>query len=712
MRRFRSTAAAIAALTLLLVAQTALAQGAPTRLVVFPFDVGRSIEALGLASASAVQRALNQVDGVFVPPVGDALLVLQRANEAGLDPIETARRLFQADALVLARITGQSQLEVELVVVVGSEDRSETLRGQVADLTALWRSVAETSLRLAGVGVSPADLSQLRGALERAPSLPALGPLGVAASRLPAVRLGDLEMALELDPDSAWLRSETARVAALEGSIERAVELAVAAAERAPHVAEVRAIEGIVLATAGESERAEAAYRAALAINPDHALALSGLADLEQDPIQQLASLDRALAAAPRLVDAHLHYVSLQTDAQRRLQALRRATERLPDSLTLQRALQNEVLSLGDPRGALALLRQAASDPMGRSSALYALAARLPDSVGPEALAFVREGRRAFPDSASLALAEADLLVAAGELAQAEALLREVVEADPASLVAVEALASVLGRSGRLEEAQDLLRGALDDGEGLTTRLLELQLRSGQARQALATLAPRIEAGERDPLLRTYYGIALGRVGRIDEARAVLESVLAESPELTLAGRALNLLEQQERIVGDEGALVLDGEAAVAFEQGLSALEIGDWVQAADGFTRARELGDAGLLAFYQGYSLQRAGDSRAAIDAYRAARASLGDNDVLLSNLGYAHLQVGRLDLALEALQAAVASNPANAQAHFNLGLTYFGIARFIEAIDSLEHAVELAPDLSETAAPFLAESRRRSQR
>jgi tetratricopeptide (TPR) repeat protein len=242
-------------------------------------------------------------------------------------------------------------------------------------------------------------------------------------------------------------------------------------------------------------------------------------------------------------------------------------------------------------------------------------------------------------------------------------------------------------------------------------RLVELQLASGRARQALATLAPLVEAGERDPIVRTYYGIALGRVGRVAEARSVLEQVVAESPDLALASRALGVLEQQARIVGDDEALALEGDAAVAFEQGLSALETGDWSMAAAGFATARESTDAGLLAFYHGYALQRAGDSRAAIAAYGDARESLGDNDILLSNLGFAHLQLGRLDLALEALEAAVASNPGNAQAHFNLGLAEFGVARFVAAVASFERAVELAPELAQTAEPFLFEARRRSQ-
>lgn len=716
MQRSRILAAALAALMLLVAAPGALAQGASgpgatTRVIVFPFDAARSVEALGLASAGAVQRALNQVDGVYAPPIGDALLVLQRADQAGVDPIAAAQRLFQADAVVLARFSGQSQLEVELVVVIGDEDRVETVRGRIGELSALWRLLTETTLRTAGISVAPADLAQVRGAIPTAPSLPALGPLGIATSRLPGARLGDLEMALELDPDSAWLRSETARVAALEGHVERAVQLAGEAAARTPEVAEVRVVEGIVLAAADEPDAAAAAFRAALAINPNHALALSGLAELEADPSERVALLERALGAAPRLVDAHLSFAALQTDPQRRLQALRRGAERVPDSLTLQRALQNEVLAAGDPRGALALLQQTAADPIGRAAAVYALAAQLPDVVGREALAFVREGRERFPDSTSLALAEADLLVAGGELAEAEALLRIVVAGEPASSVAVEALASVLGRTGRVDEARALLRELLGEGEALELRTIELLLTSGRAREALELLTPRMDAGETDPQLRTYYGIALGRVGRVDEARSVLAAVSADAPDLALADRALSVLEQQARIVPDDAALALQGEAAVAFEQGLSAFETGDWLRAADGFARARSHGDAGLLAFYEGYALQRLGDSRGAVVAYRDARELLGENDVLLSNLGFAHLQLGRLDLALEVLQAAIDSNPANPQAHFNLGLAYFGVARFVEAVVSLERAVELAPELTETAEPFLAEARRRSR-
>ena len=151
-------------------------------------------------------------------------------------------------------------------------------------------------------------------------------------------------------------------------------------------------------------------------------------------------------------------------------------------------------------------------------------------------------------------------------------------------------------------------------------------------------------------------------------------------------------------------------EAAAAFERGLTALELGEFPRAAEAFAEARALQEAGLLAFYEGYARQRAGDPRSAIGAYEAARAVLGDRDVLLNNLGYAHLQVGRFDRALETLTAAVAANPDNARAHLNLGLTYYASSRFRDAVASFDRALELDPSLQSSAADAIADARQRA--
>jgi tetratricopeptide (TPR) repeat protein len=237
----------------------------------------------------------------------------------------------------------------------------------------------------------------------------------------------------------------------------------------------------------------------------------------------------------------------------------------------------------------------------------------------------------------------------------------------------------------------------------------ELDLAAGRARAALATLEPSVLAGEADLDRRTLYGIALGRIGRIDEARDVLTAVLNEAPDADLATRALALLEERGRVAGDAD-LALSGEAAASFERGLGALEAGEFARAAEAFAAARALGDAGLLAFYEGYALQRAGDTRAAVVAYEAARVELGDLDVLLNNLGYAHLQLGRFDRALTTLEAALATNPDSARAHLNIGLVYYGTNRFGEAVAAFDRALALDPSLEASAAAVIADARRRA--
>jgi tetratricopeptide (TPR) repeat protein len=708
LRHLRSSASALLA-TAALIFMGGLAVAQPSRVVVLPFDASRSVEAFGLTTAAALQRALNQVDGIYVPPVGDPLIVLQRASQAGVDPLAEIERLFEADVIVLGVIVGTSSIEVELVVSVGGEDRVERVNGSINDVAALWRQLAERVVALAGVRAGGADMAEIRQVLATAPEVPALAPLGVAAARLPGVRLGDLDTALALAPNDPWLLAETARVAALAGDLERAIDLAQRAVAATPEGVEARVTEGIVRAAAGDAQRARAAFEAALARNPAHAVALTGLADLTDDTTGRLALLERALASSPRLLEAHLAVASLQTTPQRALQTLRRGVERLPDSAVMQRSLIERVLAEGDPRGALDLLRQSARSPLAATPGLYALASLLPSSLAGEALAFVREGRARFPTSSSLALSEAELLVAGGDTVAAEGVLRAALAEAPNAANLTEALATVLARLGRVDEARQLLE-TLDDPSGeLELQVIELQLAAGRARSVLEELEPRIAGGERSLPVRTLYGVALGRVGRVADATRVLSDVLAEAPEYVPAERALRSLEERQAVAG-AADVALTGDASVAFEQGLHALERGEFAAAAAAFGRARAVQDSGLLAFYQGFALQNHGDVRGAISAYTVARRDLGESDVLLNNLGFAQLQIGRLDLALESLRAAVAANARNAQALLNLGFTHYQIGQYAEALRRFEEAVALAPDLEAPAAPFIEEARRRT--
>ncbi len=708
MRPLAPRLAALVAAVALAFGASAAAQDDPTRIVFLPFDAGSSIEALGLAVPSVLQQAFNELDQVYAPPVGDAGLVLQRLIGGGReDALEQLGAAFGADVVVLGRVTGSDALVLELAVVVDGVERTARVEGRVGDLAGWWRAAAEAVLRESGMSPSAVDRTALLAVLADAPSLPSLGPLATAAARLPGVRVDQLEAAAALDAGSAWVRSELARTRVLSGDVAGALTDADAAVALRASV-EVLATQGVVRLVAGDVAGAAEAFQAALERNPVHAVALVGLAQTVP-AAERAALLARAVAAAPRQVDAQLGLASLQTSTSGAIQSLRRAVEQLPDSPSVLAALVDVTVGAGDARGALDLLRAAAARPLGRTPTVYTVAGRLPESVAGEALAFVREGAALFPEAAELRRLEAELLRRAGDAAGSEAALRAAVDANPGSVADVRALARLLAERGAADDAQALWATVADRAPDADLTSAELDLAAGRARAALATLEPVVAAGGADVERRTLYGIALGRVGRVDEARAVLTSVLQDDADATLAARALALLDEQGRL-GSEADLELSGDAAAAFERGLTALELGEFARAAEAFAAARALQEAGLLAFYEGYARQRAGDPRSAIAAYEAARTSLGDQDVLLNNLGYAHLQVGRFDRALATLTAAVAANPANARAHLNLGLTYYGSSRFPEAVAAFDRALELDPTLEASAADAIADARARA--
>ncbi|MFO8151031.1 MAG: tetratricopeptide repeat protein [Trueperaceae bacterium] len=705
---------------LLTLAGAASAQATAQRIVLLPFDTEASIDAFALAFPSALQRAMNEIDGVYVPGVGDAAVVAQRVADAGGDVLSEVRRVFDADAVVLGRIRGSDALTIELVVATqAGDDRNATVSGRLGDLAALWRAAADGLLDLLDVSPSLGDLADLRRVLADVPSLPSLGPVGSSSARVPGVRLDQLEAAAALDPDSAWVVGELARVAAIAGDGERALREAERAVELGGH-AEAYALLGMVRLARNDPAAGEA-FEAALSANPAHGVALAGLARSGVGPERAAELLEAAIAAAPRQVDAHLALAELQTSPARVIQVLRRASAWLPDSASVQLALVDAALDAGDARGAIELLRSAVSDPVGRRPAIYLLAARLPTELAREALAFAREGRDVFPDDPDLHRLEIDLLRATGDAAGASAALAAWVETGSAPLREVAAFAEALASQGRFDEAQEWLATVADADDDADLRSARIELAAGRARAALTTLEPRVAAGDADALRRTLYAIALGRIGRTDEGTAMLEDVVRSAGEPdadartreagALAERALAVLADQRQVSGAD-AVALSPDASTAFEQGLFALENDDMVTARDAFVRARGFDDAGLLAFYEGYARQVLGDPRGAIDAYEAARDELGDNDVLLNNLGYAQLQVGRLDLALDTLRLALEANPDNARAHLNLGLAFYGLSRFGDAADAFDDALALDPSLAGVAGSVIDDARRRAGR
>jgi len=164
--------------------------------------------------------------------------------------------------------------------------------------------------------------------------------------------------------------------------------------------------------------------------------------------------------------------------------------------------------------------------------------------------------------------------------------------------------------------------------------------------------------------------LELHRAGRLDEAAAIYEQLLAHDPEHADAAHLLGL---------------------VRFRRG-------DF-DAAVGLIRDAIARDA-QNPIYQGNLgnvLKDAGRPDEAIAAYRRALEIHPEYAEIHNNLGYVLQSSGRLADALAHYRRAIALRPDNPRAHYNLGNALFLDGRSEEAISAFREAVKLKPDFAE---------------
>jgi tetratricopeptide (TPR) repeat protein len=696
----------LALLALLVLPQMAQAQGSSnTRIVILPFNVPEGSESYIFGLAAALQRSLNTIDGWFVAPVGDAALLSGRVQSAGLDVATTLLELFDADVIVSGQARGGSNPAASVTLVGPAVLVPQFAVEADSDTpTSLVQAVADALLAAVGKELSGSERQEFDRMVEQTPSLPSLASIAVATAGLPGPRADDIAIAAQLDPSSSWVHSELARALLREGRIAEAREAAQDATELLTTDPDAWTILGVVLLAERDFEASVAAFNRALELNPSHALALAGRGNANTSS----DDLESAIESYPRLTDAYLSLAAAETDVTRSLQILRRAGRYLPESVALHRSALARAISGGDPLGATSYLRAALSTPLGASPALYALAADLPASQATATRELIDEGVAAFPTDVGLQLVAARLDLEIGDIDAARQRLEPLNAGAPNDPEIANLLALVLARSGEIDSASLVLVAVSDDSLAAELNLAVLLLEAGRSQAALEILEPAHNADPTEPRLASYTAIALSRVGRVDEAEALLRDVLTARPNFELAERALSVVQQQAELVSG-GSVAFDAEAGEAYERGMFALQSGNLIQAASAFAEARSFDDHPLLAFYHGYTLQLTGRAREAVPAYQRALEGFPDSDTVHNNAGYAFLQIGRLDLALPELRTAVALNGQNARAHLNLGLAQFEQGRYRDALDSWNRAVALSPLLEDEIANLRSEATRR---
>ncbi len=673
-----------------------------TRLPVLAFDGQGEAEPYRLGLATGLQRTLNVVDGVYVPPVGDTLLVAQRFEGQGTLSPEIFAEAYDASVLVsgVIEVSGaQAQVQVIFAGPDYPAPRVISVNGSLDAPEQLLASVTNTVISELGLSVSADDRAQIDAVLAQTPPLSDLSAVAEASLGLQTNSPEALGSVLGLETDSSWVLSEQAEILTRADEIEPALEASLSAIQSAPEDIEALVTRGAVLLASGDEATAQQAFEAALFLNPAHALALAGLGSLQSDT----ANLEAALDAYPRYVPAYLDLAAAQRAAgEGALETLERGAASVPDSATLKRGLINEYVRQERGEDALSYLQSAVqTDP---SADLYALAAELPSDYAAQALDLVREGRSAYPQEVSLALAEASLLTQTGDNAAAETVLSEARDLAPDDLRVLNQLAIAQAQQGNLDEARATLENAPQTNSTVQVNLAQILLEAGQTDAALELLETLLAGSPQDAELYSLFGVALGRAGRYDQALNALDEALALDPDLAQAQQARQLITQNQALTQGE-PIDLEPEAASLFSSGLSALEAGEIESAGRNFDRALEVQNNGLLAFYQGYTRQLQGDLRNAVTSYEQALEGLPESAPVLNNLGFAYFRLGRFDRAIEYLERAVAANPENAEAQLNLGLIYYDLERYAQAVGPLEQAVTLRPELTETSVQVGAE-------
>lgn len=694
------------ALLALLGAATAQPSPEPVRLAVLAFDTDDAASPYRFGLATGLQRSLNVIDNLYVPPVGDTLVVAQNTETAQLDTTVFAEA-FGAQALVsgLVQTDGDAVTVEVFFAEPGAETRRVPVTGTLSDPTGVLGSVVSTVVDELNLQLSSEDQAQIDAVVAQTPALSDLAVVSEAALGLSFADSTALEQAAA--GGSAWALAERAEALGAGGEDEEALALSLSAIETAPEDVEALVNRGVVLAATGDLETARTAFSAALELNPAHAVALAGQARLSEDPAAARRDLEAALAAYPRYAAAYLELAALERSTgnpETALQTLRTGVTRVPDSASLNTAFVTEALGSGNTAEALSFLETAVDAPEP-DPGLYALAASFPAAQSERALAILRKGRARYPQDAGLALAEAEVLGKRGDYAAAEGVLTEAQAFAPGNPELANQLALAQAEQGKTDAAAETLRIAGERSPELSgvleRNLAQIYLGAGENRAALDTLEPLLETAAGDSDLYTLYGVALGRAGRYSQALNALDEALRLNPEDREAAQARRFVVQNRQLSGAT-EVELGSEAAAALEAGVSALQEGDIEAAQTRFDRAAELSPGGLPSFYQGYARQLRGDLRGAVSAYETSLAGFPEANAgqatVLNNAGFAYFRLGRLDKAVDYLTRAVAADPENSEAQLNLGLILYDLGRFRDALEPLEAALAQNPELAET--------------
>jgi len=199
---------------------------------------------------------------------------------------------------------------------------------------------------------------------------------------------------------------------------------------------------------------------------------------------------------------------------------------------------------------------------------------------------------------------------------------------------------------------------------------------------------------------------ALNSLDRVDDAKALLEDLIAKTPKDVRPYDALgNILRSHERYGEAKDyysrAIDLIGKPtkdnwALFYSRGVSNERLKDWPAAESDFKEALSLSpDESLVLNYLGYSwIDQGRNLKQAMDYIRKAVKLKPDDGYYVDSLGWAYFRLGNLQAAVETLERAVELKPDDPIINDHLGDAYWRVGRKLEAKYQWQQALTLKPE------------------
>ncbi|MEO1204225.1 MAG: tetratricopeptide repeat protein, partial [Pseudomonadota bacterium] len=343
-----------------------------------------------------------------------------------------------------------------------------------------------------------------------------------------------LSRILPLEPNSVVPRETLARVHAQSGDFESAMRVAsnLVALDRTR--AQSHVLLGDIAARSEDFETAISAYDDARRLEPENAQIMLRLAEARR----LSGDSDAALAT---LSDEGIDYSDLRTasatalafsnagDDERAMDIAKRLEREHPDSAA-PIALKGELwLRMSDLEEAVAAYEAAFNKEMNRTYAarLHQLRRELGDADADEPL---RRYLATSPDDPSMQLLLAQHMNQSGDDQSSIAVYEDIVAANPEDGVALNNLAWLYytQRDDRAIPTARKAREALPTNWSVLDTLGWVLVEAGELDEGIEVLAEAAEISDGVAVVRYHLAEAYARSGRRDEARSILEELLAD----------------------------------------------------------------------------------------------------------------------------------------------------------------------------------------